>query len=425
MKNNGPAGSLILLFIVLLLAFPPRPASAGGGKAKARKIVLMANLSAVEASSELTDPLSSPFAFSRWNAVDERNERAWIPDESTNGIGEWLRLRFLTPVEIRSVSILGACLMSGKRLAGRYHRVKEVSIEMDGGEKVRAILKDAPAPQLVEIGGRLSGQLRIVIQDVYPGVGRPLLCIAEVAVYGKNHSEGIPLPPDVTPLLANDIDLAFREGFKTRPAELAGPRLKRALSGLLVKYRRLDRMELVTRVMAYKLTHLVSPADGVEPCRQALRAAYDLDPLARRYVRERYFLKNRKIGLLEACRAGREAIYPLLAGRPESIPLFWKKGEYYGLLEMGDTRAAGPFLESFAGRKLTDRWWDSLAESTPSSTARPSNCSLSPPTTPSGWRWKVWRKRPVPEPTSGTACNGSSPGCHEPAFFNFLQKSAI
>ena len=337
-------------------------------KPKAGKILLLTSYSDARASSSREDPNGAPLGYSPINAVDSEPRTAWCADQKLLGIGEWIEIGLFTPV---SLTRLGAVATvpppdgkippdGGPLPFNRAHRVK---IASPIGEERFVEFDDTARLQYKDLDEPLSGdRFRLTVESVYPGEERALTCLSEIEFWGASEPEGAAVDALARKAITSDVRKVFDDAFGGQRAALAGPRLKTAFNEFFGRYQNYSPVSLVQEVVSEPLpgSLLHSSGEAARPgetaCVAALRGLYEATPWARRYLREKYFLQK-KVALGEGCGIQESPLYWVFQGRGESIPIFWSRAEYYGLLELGDARALEPFLARYRGEQAPYEWW--------------------------------------------------------------------
>ncbi len=346
----------------------PGPGAKKAGGPKAGKILLLTSYSDAQASSSREDPNGAPLGYAPINAIDAEPRTAWCADQRLLGIGEWIDIGLFTPILLARLGAIvtvpppeGKLPPDGGPLPfNRAHRVK---ISSPTGEERFVEFDDTARLQYKDLDEPLSGdRFRLTVESVYPGEERSLTCLSEVEFWGASEPEGAAVDDLARKAITSDVRKVFDDAFAGQRAVLAGQRLKSAFNEFFGRYQNYSPVSLVQELasapLPASLLHSSNAATrpGETACVAALRGLYEATPWARRYLREKYFLQK-KVALGEGCGIRDNPLYWTLQGRGESIPLFWSRSEYYGLLELGDARALEPFLARYRGEQAPYEWW--------------------------------------------------------------------
>ena len=355
--------SLSILLAGLVL---PGPLQAKKGP---RKILLMALAPTTNASSTREDPRGARFGYATLNAIDNEPRTAWCGGAQMLGVNEWFEVGLVQQLELQAVGLIGTIPRpDGKTPAEAspypYNRIHRVRLENGLGEFRMLEFSDIAGRTEQKLDKPLLGErFRFKIESVYPGEDRALTCIAELELLGHSQPAGAPVDKLAARAIESDAQKVFEEAFGTQRPALAAPRLKAALADIFGRYAGYSAISVTRTLTEVKLKG--GKGEDLRPdqtaCATALRALYDASPDARRFLREKYFFKK-TLPLAEGCDLPGDPLYWALRTRQESIPLFWHRGEYYGLLELGDDRAIAPFLAAYEKPdQAAYRWWEKPA----------------------------------------------------------------
>lgn len=356
----------LLLLVVLAIAAAP-------GLLEARKappkVLLMAVATAANASSSREDPRGARFGYAPINAIDNEPRTAWCGARQMLGVNEWFEVGLVQQLELKAVGLIGTIPRPDGKVAPEgspypYNRVHRVRLENGLGEFRNLEFKDTTGRVEVTLDKPLLGErFKLKIESVYPGEDRALTCIAELELLGHSQPAGAPVDKLAARAIESDAQKVFEEAFGTQRPALAAPRLKAELADIFGRYAGYSAISVTRTLTEVELAG--HKGKDLRPdqtaCATALRALYDASADARRFLREKYFFKK-KLPLAQSCELPGDPLYWALRNRQESIPLFWHRNEYYGLLELGDDRAIAPFLAAYKDTdRMVYRWWEKPA----------------------------------------------------------------
>lgn len=144
----------------------------------------------LEAQVTASSQASSLFHnFGPENLLDNDPATAWAEGADAAGQGEWVELAFPAPVRLSRLVIRNGFQNPG--WFDKYNRVKTLEIVFSDGARQRAELADSEDEQVVDLGGRNSVWLRLVIVDVYkclPFYNPRTTCLSEARVEAAGES---------------------------------------------------------------------------------------------------------------------------------------------------------------------------------------------------------------------------------------------
>ncbi len=346
-----------------LLAALSFPAVLLGASPAAPKILLMAASTDVQASSTREDPDGRVFGFSPLNLLDADPDTAWCAGENLLGVGEWIEVGLLAPLALEQVGLIGTFLPEkASKTNPPYNRVQRIRLTNPLGEFRILEFRDTVELHFDKLDPLRGDRFRLTIESVYPGAERALTCISELEFRGRTESEGAAVDKLARKAISGDARKVFEEAFGSQRPASAGPKLKTGLSDFFGRYQNYSPISLARELVEFELPENLRrpPPDAradETACVAALRGLYEASPEGKRLLRERYFFKK-EVPLGKGCGIKDDPLYWVLRGRPEALPLFWARGEKYGLLELGDSRVLKDFLLAFRGKKAGYHWWE-------------------------------------------------------------------
>ena len=353
------------LLIAWLLALPVFVRAAQGP----RKVLLMTLATTANASSTREDPRGARFGYAPVNAIDGEPNTAWCGAERMLGVNEWFEVGLVQQMEVHAIGLIGTIPRPDGKVgeigsAYPYNRVHRVRLENSLGEFRMLEFRDTSGRGQITMDKPLVGErFRFKIESVYAGEERALTCIAELELLGETKPAGDPVDELAARAIESDVKRVFEGAFGTQRPSLAAPRLKAALAEIFGRYSGYSAISVTKTLAGVKLEAYESKdlRPDETACATAMRALYDASPDARRYIREQYYRKLTP-PLAAGCNLPGDPLYWILRARTESIPLFWQRGEYYGLIELGDDRAVAPFLAPYKDSEhAVYRWWEKPA----------------------------------------------------------------
>ena len=111
--------------------------------------------------------------------LDGRLMTAWVEGVSGAGIGEWIRCDFEREATLKRISIAPGYFKS-PQIWARNNRVAAATFYFSDGGSRQFRFPDRMEEQLLELGAVRTSWVRIVINEVYPGVD-PDTAISQVA----------------------------------------------------------------------------------------------------------------------------------------------------------------------------------------------------------------------------------------------------
>lgn len=347
---------------LMLLRLPPQARAQDAP----RKLLVMASYADVSASSSREDPNGPQLRFAPVNVLDNEPRTAWCAGRQMLGVGEWVEIGLLVPMELRRIGLVGTVPPpSGEPPPENtplpYNRIKSITVRTPLGEERTIEFSDSAAMQYRNIKPISGQRFRFRVESVFAGKDRPLTCISEIELFGTSRGEGAALDAEGRAAMQGDIASLFDQASAGAGASLAAAPLQKGFSRFFARYSNYTPIGVTKEVADFSLpARLIGekPAANPEhsPCAVAIRALYEANPFAERYLRERYFF-DKAPALAHSCGENVHALFFALSDRKESIPLFWARREYYGLLELRDARALEPFLAAYRDRAVY-RWWE-------------------------------------------------------------------
>lgn len=123
----------------------------------------------VTVSSYLIDKNQSKFAYHPINLIDEDNSTAWFKGVKGDGIGEWVKFDFITPVNINQIYINNGYGKS-VQLFKANNRVKQIEVTTNNpSDKEIFDLEDNLNKQSIKFTVNNISFLRITIKSIYKG----------------------------------------------------------------------------------------------------------------------------------------------------------------------------------------------------------------------------------------------------------------
>jgi hypothetical protein len=146
----------------------------------------LTRLASVTASSSLrTDRWGS---YQPRMAVDGRRSTGWTEGVRGSGVGEWIKLTFSEPMEVHSVG-LNVGYDSNSDIFYKNNRIKRATLVFSNGERLELGFADRRGMQTIPLDRGDDGNIettfiKIVIEEVFPGLKYDDTCLAEVEVWG-------------------------------------------------------------------------------------------------------------------------------------------------------------------------------------------------------------------------------------------------
>lgn len=204
-KNRVPVVSCVLGLALSLILSTARPA-----------LALEARITASSQASSLFH------GFGPENLLDNDPATAWAEGADNAGQGEWVELTFPAPTRLARLVIRNG--FQDPTWFDKYNRVKTLEIVFSDGTRQRAELADTRDEQSIDLGGRSSVWLRLVIVDVYkclPFYNPRTTCLSEVRVEAVGES------PAAT---ATSGPAGPAQGAEPAPSVPGGPTIKASAS---------------------------------------------------------------------------------------------------------------------------------------------------------------------------------------------------
>ena len=137
----------------------------------------------VNASSELIQKSKS---YKVENVIDNNKSTAWIEGVKGDGIGEYIQFSSKNTFIVDKIDIING-LSKSEKIYKNNNRIKKVLIEFsDKSQQVYELKDNNMDYQTIDIGGKNTNSIKIVIQEVYTESSvYQDSCISEIAIYGQ------------------------------------------------------------------------------------------------------------------------------------------------------------------------------------------------------------------------------------------------
>ena len=142
------------------------------------------SLSFTEFSSVLKETLNnSPVVYNGKSKFYLQIGNSWVPAGGNNGIGEWVEKKFGRETQ-ELVIVNGFVKADSPDWYYNNARLKKIIIETEQGAW-SFILDDSPHPQVIRLPKSVTGAVKVIVKDVYPGSKYKDVCLGGLYMLNK------------------------------------------------------------------------------------------------------------------------------------------------------------------------------------------------------------------------------------------------